>query len=46
VVEAVGLFPGKGENLLGTWGEIIHGRYLNSTRLEVQFTHGGLGHAF
>ena len=46
VVKAIRFLAGKGQNLLGTWGEIIHGRYLNSTRLEVQFTHGGLGHAF
>ena len=43
VVEAVGLLAGEGEDLLGAWGEIIHEGEVNSTGLEVQFAHGGLG---
>jgi len=45
VVEAVGFLAGEGEDLLGAWGEIIHVGKVNSTGLEVQFAHGGLGHA-
>lgn len=45
VVEAVGLLAGKGEDLLGAGGEIIHRDKVNPTGLEVQFAHGGLGDA-
>ena len=46
VVKAVRLLASEGEDLLRTWGEIIHGIEINPNRLEVQFAHGGLSHPF